>query len=128
MLIKTLIKNKWNSLPKWQKTMIIILGLIVLPITLIGILAYIFSPAPESNNLENDKWHHAQQKKQVEKAKKEIDKAKKKTERILVERQYELEEIGKQNEEAADIITDIRNANTPDQLDELRNRINNLGK
>lgn len=128
MITKAFIVNKWNNLPNWQKTMIVILSLIVLPITLIGIIIYLLTPAPDNEDLKNDKWHHAQQKKQVEKAKKEIDKAKKKTECILVERQYELEEIGKQNEEAADIITDIRSASAPDELDKLRERIDALGK
>jgi uncharacterized protein YpmS len=112
----------------WQKSMIIILAIVVLPITLFSIIIYLLSPKSDSEDLKNDKWYHTQQKKQVEKTKIEMEKAKKKTENILIERSYELEKIGKQNEEAADIITDIRRASSPNELDELRKRIDALGK
>jgi len=118
----------WDTLPTWQKSMIIILAVVVLPLTLIGIILYLVLPTSDSEDLKNDKYYHKAQKKQVEKTKTEMEKAKKKTERILVERTYELEEIGKQNEEAADIITDIRRASSPNELDELRRRIDALGK
>lgn len=128
MLNRVQMINSWDALPTWQKTLIVILGCVVLPITLIAIIIYLMAPAPDSEDLKNDKYHHRQQKKQVAKTKKEMEKAKQKTKRILVERQMELEEIGKQNEEAADIVTDIRRASTPDELDELRRRIDALGR
>lgn len=117
---------KWDKRSKFEKTLII-LGLIIFPVIAIGLIAIILGFS-SSIGINGDKLLYKRHKKQTLKIKKEIQKAKAKTEDLLVKKQKELQEIKNTNEEATNIITDIRNASTPHDLDKLRERINSLGK
>ena len=114
-------------MPKWQKTLLVILGLIILPITLFGIIIYLATAGSKSDDLKNDEWQNKQQKKKLARATAKIEQNRKEAEIIVEKRQEEVKRIKETNEEAAKIINDIHNSNNShDQLDELRRRIDAL--
>ena len=115
----------WNSLKIWQKVILIILGIIVLPITLTGIVFYFMAHNWRIFS-EPEEWHNKKQNEDVEKVKKEIEGNRDETVKILIRRKDRLEKIGRTNKDADKILNDIHSAATIVELEDIRRRIRSL--
>lgn len=124
MIVKLKKMIKWDEHETWQKVLIVILLFIMLPIVLIALF---FKAFPDTSpEIENDKWHHEKQKEKVDKDIKQIDRLFSENKEILKKREDEIKGIEDNNEKYNDIAADIESADTADELDELRKRINKL--
>ena len=114
----------WNSLDRWQKTLLVILAIVVLPVTLIGIIVYLITKSSDSQTFAGpEKWHFEKENKKVQNVKEELEGNRDETRKILIRRKDRLDKIGRTNKDAEKLLTDIHNADNADELENIRKRI-----
>lgn len=123
-MVKSLI---WDSLERWQKVLLVILGIVVLPLTIILFVIYLLSVRGGDQTFSGaEKWHKDRQEEKTEEAKEKLEEGREETRKLIIRRKDRLEKIGRTNDDADKILSDIHNATSIDELDELRERIRSL--
>ena len=122
---KTSLLVRMLNLNPWKQALLFILALVLLPLTLMLILWYLYR-----DNINIDTSFAKSQKKSVEKKTKEarakIENLKEENTKLKERRAEILKEVEERDEKASRIAADIPSANNLEKLERIRQRINRL--